>query len=323
MTLGGLALAVGILVDDATVTIENIERYLEEGHGAARGHPRRRRADRGARAGLHALHLHRVPADVLPGRGRALPVRPAGRGGGLRDARLLRAVADAGADAGDVPAAGRARMASGADAESARARCSGRSSAASSALRRGYRGLLTAADRAGGRCSSRSSSPVCLSRLAAGAVARRELLPDHRQRAVHPAPAGQDRHPHRGDRAAGRPGGGRDPARDPGRASSTTSSTTSACRTAPSTTMYSRSGVIGAADADILVSLKQGHRPTADYVRDAPGAGCRSEFPGVDVLLPARRHRDADPELRTARADRRADRGHRHRGQPPGRRTRS
>jgi multidrug efflux pump subunit AcrB len=31
MTLSGLALAVGILVDDATVTIENIERYLEEG----------------------------------------------------------------------------------------------------------------------------------------------------------------------------------------------------------------------------------------------------------------------------------------------------
>ncbi|MBV8398588.1 MAG: efflux RND transporter permease subunit [Acetobacteraceae bacterium] len=33
MTLGGLALAVGILVDDATVTIENIERHLEEGYG--------------------------------------------------------------------------------------------------------------------------------------------------------------------------------------------------------------------------------------------------------------------------------------------------
>ncbi len=32
MTLGGLALAVGILVDDATVTIENINRYLELGH---------------------------------------------------------------------------------------------------------------------------------------------------------------------------------------------------------------------------------------------------------------------------------------------------
>src|SRR5258706_352707 len=33
MTLGGLALAVGILVDDATVTIENIHRYLGEGKG--------------------------------------------------------------------------------------------------------------------------------------------------------------------------------------------------------------------------------------------------------------------------------------------------
>ncbi len=32
MTLGGLALAVGILVDDATVEIENVNRNLEEGH---------------------------------------------------------------------------------------------------------------------------------------------------------------------------------------------------------------------------------------------------------------------------------------------------
>jgi CzcA family heavy metal efflux pump len=37
MTLGGLALAVGILVDDATVTIENIERYLEEGMPLRKG----------------------------------------------------------------------------------------------------------------------------------------------------------------------------------------------------------------------------------------------------------------------------------------------
>jgi CzcA family heavy metal efflux pump len=37
MTLGGLALAVGILVDDATVTIENIERYLEDGHSLRDG----------------------------------------------------------------------------------------------------------------------------------------------------------------------------------------------------------------------------------------------------------------------------------------------
>ena len=31
MTLGGLALAIGILVDDATVTIENINWHLEQG----------------------------------------------------------------------------------------------------------------------------------------------------------------------------------------------------------------------------------------------------------------------------------------------------
>jgi multidrug efflux pump subunit AcrB len=31
MTLGGLALAVGILVDDATVTIENVERHMSLG----------------------------------------------------------------------------------------------------------------------------------------------------------------------------------------------------------------------------------------------------------------------------------------------------
>jgi len=37
MTLGGLALAVGILVDDATVTIENIDRNLEEGKDLHRG----------------------------------------------------------------------------------------------------------------------------------------------------------------------------------------------------------------------------------------------------------------------------------------------
>jgi multidrug efflux pump subunit AcrB len=33
MTLGGLALAVGVLVDDATVAIENISSNLEEGKG--------------------------------------------------------------------------------------------------------------------------------------------------------------------------------------------------------------------------------------------------------------------------------------------------
>jgi len=51
--------------------------------------------------------------------------------------------------------------------------------------------------------------------------------------------------------------------------------------------MYATSGVIGAADADILVSLKPGHRPTADHVRRLRKRLPR-EFPGTTFyFLPA------------------------------------
>jgi multidrug efflux pump subunit AcrB len=51
--------------------------------------------------------------------------------------------------------------------------------------------------------------------------------------------------------------------------------------------MHSASGVIGAADADILVSLKERHRPTADHVRTLRRVLPR-EFPGVTFyFLPA------------------------------------
>ena len=46
MTLGGLALAVGILVDDGTVTIENINYHLEQGKADRARDPGRRAADR-------------------------------------------------------------------------------------------------------------------------------------------------------------------------------------------------------------------------------------------------------------------------------------
>jgi multidrug efflux pump subunit AcrB len=51
--------------------------------------------------------------------------------------------------------------------------------------------------------------------------------------------------------------------------------------------MHSFSGVIGAADADISVSLKPKHRPTADYIRTLRRV-LPEEFPGVDFyFLPA------------------------------------
>ena len=99
MTLGGLALAVGILVDDATVTIENINRHLEQGKDVRP--PILDGAQQIAVPALVSLSdLHRVRADVLPDRRRGLSVRAAGRGRRVRDARLIRPVADAGADAG-------------------------------------------------------------------------------------------------------------------------------------------------------------------------------------------------------------------------------
>ena len=106
MTLGGLALAVGILVDDATVMIENINTHLEEGgpegkkdKSLQRRHRRGGEPDRGADLRVHALHLHRLAAAVPVGRRRRLPVPAAGGGDHLRHGRLVHPVAHADANA--------------------------------------------------------------------------------------------------------------------------------------------------------------------------------------------------------------------------------
>jgi multidrug efflux pump subunit AcrB len=68
MTLGGLALAVGILVDDATVTIENINYHLEQGKDVEGGDSRRRPPDRPAGAGLDlSICIVFVPMFLLAG----------------------------------------------------------------------------------------------------------------------------------------------------------------------------------------------------------------------------------------------------------------
>ena len=101
MTLGGLALAVGILVDDATVTIENIARHLEEGQplyeGILQGAAQ---IATPAFVSTTCICIAFIPS--LPYRAYALSVPASCRGDHLRDGCLLYPVANAGAYHGDV-----------------------------------------------------------------------------------------------------------------------------------------------------------------------------------------------------------------------------
>ena len=65
---------------------------------------------------------------------------------------------------------------------------------------------------------------------------------------------------------------------------------------------YNTSGVIGPGDADILVQLKPGHAPTENYIRKLRSSLHR-EFPGVMIYFSAGGHREPNLELRLARTD--------------------
>ena len=66
---------------------------------------------------------------------------------------------------------------------------------------------------------------------------------------------------------------------------------------------YNNTGVIGAQDGDIQIKLKEDHRPTDEYVQ-ALREQLPRQFPGIDLRVPAGRHRQPDPEFRRAGADR-------------------
>ena len=79
--------------------------------------------------------------------------------------------------------------------------------------------------------------------------------------------------------------------------------------------VYSTSAPIGPEDADILISLNAKHHPTDKYMHDLRLKLAR-EFPGRNVLFSAGGHRQPDSEFRPARADR-------YSGHGPGRRRQS
>ena len=149
MTLGGLALAVGILVDDATVEIENIHRNLGMGKGVIRCDSRRRAPDRRSRLRFDAVHLHRVRAGVIPDRRGAISVYAPGAGRRARDVRVLSAVAHPGAHHDPLPDSRRIAALSGSRRRSRRDRRGphlARPSCLSSRLRASARGLFEHAD---------------------------------------------------------------------------------------------------------------------------------------------------------------------------------
>jgi multidrug efflux pump subunit AcrB len=102
MTLGGLALAVGILVDDATVEIENINRNIELGKETEQAI-----LDGAAQIAIPAFVSTLsicIVFDVLPLRGRPLSLRAACRGCRLCHARLVLPLPHHRANHGEVPA---------------------------------------------------------------------------------------------------------------------------------------------------------------------------------------------------------------------------
>ncbi len=208
MTLGGLALAVGILVDDATVTIENIERYLEEGHDL-----RDAILNGAAQIAVPALVstlcicIVFVPMFLLGGVARYLFVP-------LAEAVVFAMLASYVLSRTLVPTMAmyllRAKPHGARRSRNPLVRFQRGFEHRFEQLRHAYRGALTV-------LVHRRAVFIpgfllcCVCGLRAGALARPGLLPQHRQRPVHPAHARQDRHPHRGNRAARRPGRSRHP----------------------------------------------------------------------------------------------------------------
>ena len=216
-------------------------------------------------------HLHCVRADVLPRRRGAISVRAAGRGGGLRHAGVVLAVADRGADDGEVSAA-RARARPREQAPPAAILSCGSRRASNTVSRSCATGTtdvlrLCLENRRCCFCSSivavlRCLAGAALSVAGAGLLSRRS---DGGQFKLH-VRAQTGTRIEETARLCDQIEAG-DPPGDSGRASWAPSSTTSACPTRASISPTATRRPVGTGDADILVSLAEKHRPTAEYMR--------------------------------------------------------
>ena len=66
-------------------------------------------------------------------------------------------------------------------------------------------------------------------------------------------------------------------------------------------TMHSTSGMVGAADGDIMVTLNEHHHPTANYVRRTSQKAA-ARVSRIHFLFSAGGYYDADSQLRPAGA---------------------
>ena len=309
MTLGGLALAVGILVDDATVEIENTHRNI------AMGKPLVRAVLDGASqiavptfVSTLSICIVFVPVLLLTGTARYLftPLAMAVVFAMLASYLLSRTL---------VPTMVAYLLESEFDlyregATASRGRQGhilARATICSTPVRRRCASATSACWI--GRCAiagacSRAFMGVSIASLGLVVAGRRGFLPRRRFRPDAAARARSGRHAHRRNRSALR------------RASS--------ARSAPSIPpdeiemLIDNIGIpnswpaiaqgdiptISSADGEILISLnKEKHGSTRDY-EVLLRKRLRERFPGHDVLLPAGQHHQPDSELRPARAHR-------------------
>ncbi len=315
MTLGGLALAVGILVDDATVTIENMNWHLEQGK------PIERAILDGAQqivvpatVSLLCICVAFVPMFGLGGVAGYL-FRPLAEAvvfamiGSYMLSRtlvptmahfLLRGQTHGHAVHGEGDAAPRrsrnpfvwVQQGFERGFEAIRQRYVGllhlglrKRGLADPRFSRRRRGCRSASRRSSARTSSRTSTPARSSCMCAGRPAcasrARPRWPRHIETEVRE--------------------------RSSRRASCASVVANIGLPISGINIAYGNSGTIGSEDADLLITLNEDHQPTEGYVRELRKQ-LPELFPGRDLLVPARRHRLADPELRLAGADRRADR---------------